>query len=159
MPNQLFVYLNGDVMEESRARISPFDRGFLMGDGVYEITGCFNRRLYRLNDHLDRLYRSLRYVGIDPGIPREEIERVTIDLLKTNLSRLKEEGVYRVGHWVARGMDALSNAAKDAGPPTVFIFFRRKAPVPGPITQRLIEAFAQETGFDYSKYISASPGP
>jgi branched-chain amino acid aminotransferase len=124
MASELFVYLNGDIMEESRARISPFDRGFLWGDGVYEITGCFNRRLFRLNDHLDRLYRSLRYIRIDPGMKREEMERTTIDLLRANLSRIKEDGMYRVGHWVTRGMDSASTAAKDAGPPTIFIYFR-----------------------------------
>jgi branched-subunit amino acid aminotransferase/4-amino-4-deoxychorismate lyase len=75
MGRELFIYLNGDIMEESQARISPFDRGFLWGDGVYEITPCFNRRLYRLPDHLARLYRSLRYVRIDPGMKREEIEK------------------------------------------------------------------------------------
>lgn len=38
MSQELYVYLNGEMVEESRARISPFDRGFLWGDGVYEVT-------------------------------------------------------------------------------------------------------------------------
>ena len=125
MARELFIYLNGDIMEEGQARISPFDRGFLWGDGVYEITPCFNRRLYRLPDHLERLYRSLRYVRIDPGMKKEEMEKVTLDLLQTNISRLEEEGIYRVGHWVTRGMDSTTMAAREAGPATVFIFWRR----------------------------------
>ena len=124
MPAELLVYLNGDMVEEGKARVSPFDRGFMMGDGVYEVTGCFNGSLYRLDDHLDRLYRSLRYVCIDPGMTKEEMKRVTLDLMEANRDRLQGAALYRLGHWVTRGMDALSNAARDAGPPTVFIFFR-----------------------------------
>jgi branched-chain amino acid aminotransferase len=121
--SELLVHLNGQILEESRARISPFDRGFLWGDGVYEVTPCFNGKLYRLADHLDRFYRSLRYVRIDPGMDREGLERTTLALLEANASRLERGGIYRVGHWVTRGMDTPSMAARDAGPATVFIFF------------------------------------
>ena len=110
---ELLVYLNGEIVEENRARVSPFDRGFLWGDGVYEITPCFNRRLYRLSDHLDRLYRSLRYVRIDSGMKREQMEKATLDLLELNFERLDEHGICRVGHWVTRGLDSPSMAAKD----------------------------------------------
>jgi len=124
MIQELYCYLNGKKVKESQAAISPFDRGFLWGDGVYEITPCFNRRLFRLGDHLDRLYRSLRYVRIDFKMTKEELEKVTLDLLNINLPSLGEEGVYRVGHWVTRGMDTPSMVARAAGPPTLFIFWR-----------------------------------
>jgi branched-chain amino acid aminotransferase len=124
MSQELYCYLNGKVVKESQAAVSPFDRGFLWGDGVYEITPCFNRRLYRLADHLERLYRSLRYVRIDFKMTKGEVEKVTLDLLKTNWPLLGEEGVYRVGHWVTRGMDTPGMGARAAGPPTLFIFFR-----------------------------------
>ena len=121
---ELYCYLNGQIVPESQATISPFDRGFLWGDGVYEITPCFNRRIYRFRDHLDRLYRSLRYVRIDFKKSREEIEKLTLDLLDRNFPYMPAEGVYRVGHWGTRGMDTPSMAARAAGPPTLFIFFR-----------------------------------
>jgi branched-chain amino acid aminotransferase len=124
MPQELYCYLNGKVMKESQAVVSPFDRGFLWGDGVYEITPCFNRRLYRLKEHLDRLYRSLRYVRIDLGMTQEEIEKLTLDLQAMNLPHLAEKSVYRVGHWVTRGMDTPGMTARAAGPPTLFIFWR-----------------------------------
>ena len=116
-----YVYLNGQMVKEDQARLSPFDRGFLWGDGVYEITPCFNRRLYRLADHLERLYRSFRYVRIDPGMDRTEMEKATLTLLEANVPHLEEESIYKVGHWVTRGMDNPSMAARKAGPPTVFI--------------------------------------
>jgi len=124
MAEQLYCYLNGKVMKEGEAVLSPFDRGFLWGDGVYEVTPCFNRRLYRLKEHLDRLYRSLRYVRIDVGMSQEELERLTLDLQAMNSPHLGEKSVYRVGHWVTRGMDTPSMAARAAGPPTLFIFWR-----------------------------------
>jgi len=124
MPQELCCYLNGKVVKEGEAVLSPFDRGFLWGDGVYEITPCFNRRLYRLKDHLDRLYRSLRYIRIDLGMSQEEVEKLTLDLQAMNLPHLAEESVYRVGHWVTRGMDTPSMAARAAGPPTLFVFWR-----------------------------------
>ena len=124
MPQELYCYINGKVVKESQAVVSPFDRGFLWGDGVYEITPCFNRRLYRVKEHLDRLYRSLRYVRIDLGMSQEEIEKLTLDLLNKNLPLLAEESVCRIGHWVTRGMDSSSMTARAAGPPTLFIFWR-----------------------------------
>lgn len=123
MSQELYVYLNGEILEESRAHISPFDRGFLWGDGVYEITPCFNRRLYRLSEHMDRLYRSLRYVRIDPGISKEELEKATLATFEANFSKLEAKGIYKVGHWVTRGKESYSWKAKDAGPRTVCIFW------------------------------------
>ncbi len=127
MSRRLYLYLNGEIVEESRAHISPFDRGFLWGDGVYEVTPCFNGRFYRLTDHLDRLYRSLRYVQIDPGMSREEMEKVTFATLEANLPQLEGGSFYKVGHWVTRGIDSDTWAARDAGPATVCIFWR---PIP-----------------------------
>jgi branched-chain amino acid aminotransferase len=122
---ELQVYLNGRISEEKRALISPFDRGFLWGDGVYEITPCFDGRLYRLQDHLERLFRSLRYVQIDPGLDLTGIEEATLALLEANRSALEAGNVYRVGHWITRGMEAPSGRARDAGPATILIFFNK----------------------------------
>jgi branched-chain amino acid aminotransferase len=118
------LYLNGEIVEEAEARISPFDRGFLWGDGVYEITPCFDGRMYRLDDHLARLYRSLRYVRIDPRLSQAEMARRTHDLLTANSNRLASGGAYRVGHWVTRGVNNDGFGAGEATQPTVMMFFR-----------------------------------
>lgn len=125
MSSEPLIYLNGDIIEAADARISPFDRGFLWGDGVYEITPCFDGQMFRLSDHLDRLYRSLRYVRIDPGMDQAAMEAATLAALEANAQRLEPGGMYRVGHWITRGVDAPSISAQDAGPATVMIFFRQ----------------------------------
>ena len=125
MSSEPLIYLNGDIVEAADARISPFDRGFLWGDGVYEITPCFDGQLFRLGDHLDRLYRSLRYVRIDPGMDQAAMEAATLAALEANAQRLEPGGMYRVGHWVTRGVDSKSISALTAGSATVMIFFRQ----------------------------------
>ncbi len=125
MSSEPLIYLNGDIVEAADARISPFDRGFLWGDGVYEITPSFDGQLYRLDDHLDRLYRSLRYVRIDPGMDQAAMAAATRETLAANAGRLEAGGMYRVGHWITRGVDTNSMSARAAGPATVMIFFRK----------------------------------
>ena len=53
------VFLNGDFMHADQARVSVFDRGFLLGDGVYEVIPVYAGRPFRLIQHLQRLQRSL----------------------------------------------------------------------------------------------------
>ena len=58
-----WVYLNGEFVESDKAKVSVLDRGFLFGDGVYEVIPVYNRRPFRLSHHLERLNRSLQAVG------------------------------------------------------------------------------------------------
>ena len=61
----MLTYINGDFVSEEEARISVFDNGFMLGDGVYEIERTYEGRPFRLDDHIERLRRSLRYVELD----------------------------------------------------------------------------------------------
>ncbi|MBO21122.1 MAG: hypothetical protein CMM26_01890 [Rhodospirillaceae bacterium] len=124
MIGEPLISLNGDIIEAAEARISPFDRGFLWGDGIYEVTPCFGHQMYRLEDHIDRLYRSLNYVRIDPGLSPAQMIVATEALLAANKDRLSEDAMYRIGHWVTRGEDTPSMRIHAAGPATVMIFFR-----------------------------------
>jgi D-alanine transaminase len=62
--NLPFAYLNGLYLPLDEARISPLDRGFLFGDGVYEVIPCYAGTLFRLEPHLARMQRSLDAIGI-----------------------------------------------------------------------------------------------
>jgi D-alanine transaminase len=60
--------VNNQRVPAAEAAVSVFDRGFLWGDGVYEVIPCFRGELFRMRDHLARLQTSLSYVGIDLGM-------------------------------------------------------------------------------------------
>ena len=62
------AYFNGKIVPESQVLISFRDRSFKYGDGVFDMTRTFNGHIFKLQEHLERLYRSLKYVGIDPGL-------------------------------------------------------------------------------------------
>lgn len=61
----MIIYFNGNFLPLEEAHISPFDRGFLFADGVYESIRTYNKKLFRYKDHLDRLKRSLKEISIE----------------------------------------------------------------------------------------------
>src|SRR4029434_2181769 len=74
------VYVNGHLIPASQASVSVFDRGFRMGDGVFDTARTFRHRPYKLREHVERLYRSLSYIRIDPGMTIEEMEAYTLQI-------------------------------------------------------------------------------
>ncbi|HEY0847656.1 MAG TPA: D-amino acid aminotransferase [Noviherbaspirillum sp.] len=71
------VYLNGDITPLSEARIPVLDRGFIFGDGVYEVIPMYDRRLFRAKQHLSRLFRSLNEIRIpNPHTEEEWMRRI-----------------------------------------------------------------------------------
>jgi len=102
-PNERTVYLNGEFMPESRALIPYRDRGFYFGDGCFDITRSFNGRLFFLEEHVERLYRSLNYLRIDIGISHEDMTRITEEVFERNKSLLGPNEDYWVGQRISRG--------------------------------------------------------
>ena len=100
-----FAYVNGEIMPTDEARVSVLDRGFLWGDGVYEITPCFNGKLFRLDKHLERLRSSLRFAGITLEISQDDLVTNTAELVHLNREVTASHPVCRVGHWVTRGTE------------------------------------------------------
>lgn len=77
------VYLNGEYLPETEAHVSIFDRGFVMGDGVYEVTSVLQGKLLDFDGHLVRLNRSLGELGMKNPLTREawlEIHRKMVEL-------------------------------------------------------------------------------
>ena len=69
------AWFNGKFVPENQVLISFRDRSWKYGDGVFDMTRTFNGRAFRLKEHIDRFYRSLRYLRIDPGISRTGDDR------------------------------------------------------------------------------------
>jgi D-alanine transaminase len=76
--------LNGSFLPLTEARVSPFDRGFLFGDGVYEVIPVYASRPFRLRQHLDRLNRSLGGIRMTPPLPHGDWAHVCQELISRN---------------------------------------------------------------------------
>lgn len=78
------VFVNGEFVPAAEARISVFDHAVLYGDGVYDTAICWNRRMFKLEEHLDRLFRSLAYVKLDAPYERGELRRLILETVRRN---------------------------------------------------------------------------
>ena len=101
---EFIVYVNGKLVPESKAVISALDRGFRWGDAVYDTERTFNGKVFRLDKHLDRLYRSLSYTQIDPGLTWKEMEKAALDVAEANQPLVKKYGDLFVNQVVSRGV-------------------------------------------------------
>ena len=82
---QRLVYFNGEFIPEREARISIFDCALMYGDMAFEMTRTYNQTPFRLQEHLERLYGSLKLMEIDCGLSLEEMKLVTLETLERNL--------------------------------------------------------------------------
>ena len=104
------AYFNGQYVPE-RLVLVPFrDRGFKYGDAVFDTTRTFGHRVFKLAEHVERLYRSLRYLRIDPGITPEAMVAITEEVLRRNLPLLDPDDDYWVTQRVTRGLDPSARA-------------------------------------------------
>ena len=86
------VYCNGDFSPEEDASVSIFDRGFLFGDAIYEVTAVLSGRLIDNDLHLDRFERSLAALSIPLPLPRSQLEQIQAELMARN--DLREGTIY-----------------------------------------------------------------
>ncbi len=78
------IWLDGEYVDRDEARIPMTDRGFRLGDVVFDTERTFGGAVFRLRDHIERLYRSMKYVRIDPGMSMDEVERLTLSVVDRN---------------------------------------------------------------------------
>ena len=83
----VLIYINGEYFKRSEAKISVFDSGFLLGDGVWEGIRYHKNTFIFLNEHLNRLYNGAKSLSIDIGLSQEELVELLQDLMiKNNMS-------------------------------------------------------------------------
>ncbi|MDS1029331.1 branched-chain-amino-acid transaminase [Bacillota bacterium LX-D] len=80
----LVIYLNGDFVPEEQAVVSVFDHGLLYGDGVFEGIRAYHNRVFRLAEHIDRLYESAQTINLEIGMTRAEMCEVVLKTLRKN---------------------------------------------------------------------------
>ena len=78
------IFLNGSFVNLNRAKISVFDRGFLYGDGLFETMRAYWGEVFRLEDHLDRLFRSAKEIELSFSYTRKELKNIIKRILKIN---------------------------------------------------------------------------
>jgi branched-chain amino acid aminotransferase len=105
--DKLQIYLNGEFKPLSEARVSIFDHAIMLGDMVYEMTRTFAHKPFMLDAHLDRLMASCRFTGIDPGLSRQEIEELTLQVLALNAPFVEPEIDLFIRHDISRGTMAM----------------------------------------------------
>jgi len=113
-------YVNGSFVPASEAKISIFDRGFTSGEGVYDVTRSFGHKLFKLDAHIARLYRSLKYTRIDCGIPIEEMTRLSTDVFERNKHLLAPDDDCALWQVVSRGSDRFTKGKPMTASVTVF---------------------------------------
>jgi len=118
------VYVNGKFVPEAEACVSIFDSALMFGDMAFEFTRTFAHKPFRLRQHLERLYASMRVLRIDSGMTVEQMEQATEEVLRRTLPDLGPDLDVQILHEASRGIlsfyDRVFEPAR-AGQPTVII--------------------------------------
>lgn len=119
-------YLDGHFLPRDEARISPMDRGFLFGDGGYEVIPVYGRKPFRLDEHLNRLSNTLAAIRLADPFDRAAWRSIVHELVARN--PWDDQSIYV---HVSRGADRVRNHAfPDPTVPTVFVMSDPLARVP-----------------------------
>ena len=135
------VYLNGEFMPLDKARVPVLDRGFIFGDGVYEVIPVYSRRPFRLPEHLQRLARSLASIRLANPLGEAEWTRLIGDIVARNAG--EDQSVYLQ---VTRGVAKRDHAFPREAKPTVFVM---SGPLVTPARELVENGVPCITGTDY----------
>jgi len=80
----MIIYIDGKFLPDDQAKVSVFDHGLLYGDGVFEGIRAYNGRVFRLKEHLDRLYDGAKTIDLAPPITKEEMTEAICETLRRN---------------------------------------------------------------------------
>ena len=119
------VYVNGRFVPETEASISIYDSALMFGDMVFEMTRSFNRKQFKLHEHLKRLYRSIKMLKIPFDMPIGELENLCHEVIERNQPLMDEDEEDRVMVNISRGILSLYHPifGGDPGPSLVISSF------------------------------------
>ncbi len=131
----LLVYLDGKFVPEEEAKISIFDHGFLYGDGVFEGIRAYNGRVFRLREHMNRLYDSAKAIDLQIPITKEEFEKIILETLRIN--KLRDAYIRPI---VTRGVGDLGLDPRKCKKPTIIVIARPWGKLYGDLYERGLKA-------------------
>ena len=117
------VYISGDLVPDNEAKISIYDSAVLLGDTVTESTRTFNYKPFKLIEHVDRLYKSLKLTRIDSGMTKDEMIEVSENLLAVNKETYEDNEDCWLVHNISRGISITGgNPTLQVSKATVMIY-------------------------------------
>lgn len=112
----MIIYIDGRYLPREEATLSVFDHGFLYGDGVFEGIRAYNGRVFRLREHLDRLYDSARTIDLAIPVTKEEMTEIILETLRKN--KLKNGYIRPI---VTRGVGDLGLDPRKCPKPSIVV--------------------------------------
>ena len=135
------IYMNGKLVEKQDARVSVFDHGFLYGDGAFEGIRSYGSRVFRLKQHIDRMYETMQTLMIDPRLTKKEMTDAVVATLKAN--KIKDGYIRLI---VSRGDGDLGlDPRKCFGKPNVIIIADKITLYPAELYQKGMEIITVPT--------------
>ena len=116
MSNELLIYIDGKYYPRSQAKISVYDHGFLYGDGVFEGIREYNGVVFKLKEHIDRLFSSAHAITLKIPLTKEEMIQAVVETLRKN--KMKDSYIRLV---VSRGVGDLGLDPRKCPKPTIVI--------------------------------------
>lgn len=116
MEKELLVYVDGSYYPKSQAKISVFDHGLLYGDGIFEGIRAYDGSVFKLKEHIDRLYRSAHMIMLEIPMAKEQMIQAVLETLREN--SLKDSYIRLI---VTRGVGDLGLNPKKCAKPTIII--------------------------------------
>ena len=110
------IYIDGEYYPKSEAKISVYDHGFLYGDGVFEGIRAYNGSVFKLKEHVDRLYRSAHAIMLNIPLTKEEMVTAVVETLRKN--NMKDSYIRLI---VSRGIGDLGLDPRKCPKPSVII--------------------------------------
>ena len=141
------VYINGELVPESEAKISVFDHGFLYGDGVFEGIRAYRGVVFKLREHIERLYDSAKFLRIEIPMSKEELMEAILETVRRN--GLSDCYIRVV---VTRGVGDLGLDPRKCEKPSIIIIARPMAPLLGKKVVSLIISSVRRDGVDATNH-------
>jgi len=124
--DKILIYVNGEIVPRKDAKVSVFDSGFLLGDGVWEGIRYHNKQLVHKNEHFSRLFESAAAIGMDIGKSESELEEIILQTLDAN----KMKSDIHIRFIVSRGLKKTpyQHPNVNVGGPTIVVIPEHKIP-------------------------------
>lgn len=143
--------MDGEFVPESEARVSVFDHGFLYGDGVFEGIRAYKGVVFKLKEHVDRLYDSAKAIMLEIPLSKEEMIKAVLETLRRN--KLRDAYIRLI---VTRGVGDLGIDPRKCSKPSVIIITREMKPLLGRKSVSLIISSVRRDNVDATSHQAKS---